>query len=82
MSSSATLAGAAEAGCSRLFYPFLLMCSTMALAPLVNMSELNGRDPIETRAGLLAKRVNDLDVAADGRSGVVATDQLVAQALQ
>jgi hypothetical protein len=45
-------------------------------------SELGGRDPVETRAGLLAKRVNDLDVAADGRRGVVATYQLVAQALQ
>ena len=45
-------------------------------------SELGGRDPIEARAGVLAKRVNDLDVAADGRRGVVATHQLVAQALQ
>jgi hypothetical protein len=44
--------------------------------------ELRGRDPIEACAGVLAKRLNDLDVAADGRSGVVATDQLVAQALQ
>ena len=45
-------------------------------------SELGGRDPIEARARVLAKRLNDLDVAADGRSGVVATHQLVAQALQ
>ena len=45
-------------------------------------SELVGRDPIETRARLLPKRVNDLDVATDGRPGVVPTHQLVAQALQ
>jgi hypothetical protein len=45
-------------------------------------SELGRCDPIEARAGMLAKRVNDLDVAADGRSGVVATYKLVVQALQ
>ena len=45
-------------------------------------SELGGRDPIEPRTGVLAERVNDLDVAADRGSGVVATHQLVAQALQ
>ena len=44
--------------------------------------ELRWRDPVEARSRVLAKRLNDLDVAADGRSGVVATDQLVAQALQ
>jgi hypothetical protein len=35
-------------------------------------------DPIEARAGVLAKRLDDLDVATDGRGGVVATDELVA----
>ena len=45
-------------------------------------SELVGRDPVETCAGLLPKRLNDLDVATDGRPGVVPTHQLVAQALQ
>jgi hypothetical protein len=45
-------------------------------------SELGWRDPIEARTGVLAKPLNDLDVAADGRTGVVATHQLVAQALQ
>jgi hypothetical protein len=45
-------------------------------------SELGGRDAIEARTCVLAERVNDLDVAADGGSGVVATHQLVAQALQ
>jgi hypothetical protein len=45
-------------------------------------SELGRRDPIEARAGVLAKRVNDLDVAADGRGGVVATYEFVPQALQ
>ena len=44
--------------------------------------ELGWGDPIEARASVLAKRLNDLDVAADGRSGVVATYELVAQALQ
>ena len=29
--------------------------------------ELGGREPIEARTGVLAKRLNDLDVAADGR---------------
>jgi hypothetical protein len=46
------------------------------------VSELGRRDPIEARACVLAKRVNDLDVAADGRGGVVATHELVVQALQ
>ena len=45
-------------------------------------SELGGSDPIEARTRVLAKCLNDLDVAADGGSGVVATHQLVAQALQ
>ena len=36
----------------------------------------------EARARVLAERLNDLDVAADGRGSVVATHQLVAQALQ
>ena len=31
------------------------------------VSELGWRDPIEARTRVLAKRVNDLDVAADGR---------------
>jgi hypothetical protein len=44
--------------------------------------ELGGCDPVEARAGVLAKRLNDLDVAADRRGGVIATHQLVAQALQ
>jgi hypothetical protein len=48
----------------------------------VVLSELGRADPIETRARVLAKRLNDLDVAADGRRGVIATHQLVAQALQ
>ena len=30
-------------------------------------SELGGRDPIEPRTGVLAKRVHDLDVTTDGR---------------
>ena len=45
-------------------------------------SELGRRNPIEARARVLAKRLNDLDVAANGGGGVVATHQLVAQALQ
>jgi hypothetical protein len=45
-------------------------------------AELGRRDPIEARAGLLPKRVNDLDVATDGRPGAVPTHQFVAQALQ
>ena len=45
-------------------------------------SELRGREPIEPRARVLTERLNDLDVAADGQSGVVTTHQLVAQALQ
>ena len=45
-------------------------------------SELGGGEPIEAPARMLAERLNDLDVTADGRSGVVATYQLVAQALQ
>jgi hypothetical protein len=36
-------------------------------------SELRRCEAIEARAAVLAKRVNDLDVAADGRCGVVAT---------
>jgi len=44
--------------------------------------ELRRREPIEARARVLAKRLNDLDVTADGRSGVVVTHQLVAQALE
>jgi hypothetical protein len=45
-------------------------------------AELGGRDPIEPRARTVAKRLNDLDVAADGRGGVVATYEFLAQALQ
>jgi hypothetical protein len=45
-------------------------------------SELGGRDPIEARTRVLAKCVNDLDVATDGGGGVVATHHFVAQALQ
>ena len=45
-------------------------------------SELRRRKAIEARARVLAERLKDLDVTADGRSGVVATHQLVAQALQ
>ena len=45
-------------------------------------SELGRGDSIEASARVLAKRLNDLDVAANGGSGVVATHQLVAQALQ
>jgi len=45
-------------------------------------SKLGRGDPIEARARVLAKRLHDLDVAADGRGGVVATDKLVTQALQ
>jgi hypothetical protein len=45
-------------------------------------SELGGCDPIEARTRMLAKHVNNLDVAADGGCGVVATHHLVAQALQ
>jgi hypothetical protein len=36
-------------------------------------SELGWRDPIEARTRMLAERVNDLDVTADGGGGVVAT---------
>jgi hypothetical protein len=35
--------------------------------------ELGWRDPIEARTRVLAERLNDLDVAADGGRGVVAT---------
>jgi hypothetical protein len=45
-------------------------------------SELDGRNAIEPRARVLAKRVNDLEVAPNGGRGVVATDELVAQVLQ
>ena len=45
-------------------------------------SELGRGDPIEARARVLTKRFNDLDVAADGRGGVVATDEFLSQALQ
>jgi hypothetical protein len=45
-------------------------------------SQLRGCESIEARARVLAEFLNDLDVAADGRRGVVATHQLVAQALQ
>ena len=45
-------------------------------------SQLGRGDPIEARARMLAKRLNDLHVAANGGSGVVATHQLVAQTLQ
>ena len=45
-------------------------------------SEMRGRELIEASARVLAERFNDLDVAANGERGVVATHQLVAQALQ
>jgi len=45
-------------------------------------SQLHRSESIEARARMLAERLNDLDVAANGRTGVVATHQLVAQALQ
>ena len=45
-------------------------------------SELGWRDPIEARTRVLAKRLDDLEVAADGRGGVVPPHELVAQALQ
>jgi hypothetical protein len=45
-------------------------------------SELRWREAIEARTGVQAERLNDLKVAPDGLSGVVATDQLVAQALE
>jgi len=45
-------------------------------------SQIGGSNSIEARARVLAERFNDLDVAADGRGGVVAAHQLVAQALQ
>ena len=44
--------------------------------------QLGRRDAIEARAGLLAECLNDLRIAADGGSGVVATYELVAQMLQ
>ena len=44
-------------------------------------SEL-GRGDRSMRRSVLAKRLNNLDVAANGGSGIVATHQLVAQALQ
>jgi hypothetical protein len=36
-------------------------------------SELRGRDAIEARTRVLAKRLNNLNVAADGGRSVVAT---------
>lgn len=39
----------------------------------VAASELGWRDPIKARTRVRAERVNDLDVAPDGGSGVVAT---------
>jgi len=45
-------------------------------------SELGRSEPIEARATVLAERVNDLDIAADRRAGIIATYELVAQALQ
>jgi len=45
-------------------------------------SELGWRDPIEARTRALVKRVNNLNVAAEGCRGVVATHHLVAQTLQ
>src|SRR5207244_11170119 len=45
-------------------------------------SEPGRRKPIEARARVLAERLNDLDLTADGRGSVVATNELVAQALQ
>jgi hypothetical protein len=43
--------------------------------------EVSRGDAIETRACVLAERVHDLDVTADGRRGIVATDQIVAMSL-
>jgi hypothetical protein len=43
----------------------------MALAAKFGSRRWPGGDPSETRAGLLPKRLNDLDVVADG--GAVAT---------
>jgi hypothetical protein len=43
---------------------------------------LRWRDAIAARTGVLAKRVNDLEIAADGGRGVVAPNELLAQALQ
>jgi hypothetical protein len=45
-------------------------------------SELGRCDPIEARTRVLAKRPDDLKIAADGRGGVVPPHELVAQALQ
>jgi hypothetical protein len=45
-------------------------------------SELGGRDPIEARTRVLAKRLYDLKLAGDGRGGVVPPFELFAQALQ
>jgi hypothetical protein len=45
-------------------------------------SELRRGNPIEARTRVLAKRVYDLDVAANGGGGIVATHHLVAQTLQ
>ena len=44
--------------------------------------ELGRSEPVEARTRVLVERLNDLDIAADGRGGVVATDELFAQALQ
>jgi hypothetical protein len=40
--------------------------SVMALAAKFGSRSWPGGDPSETRAGLLPKRLNDLDVVADG----------------
>jgi hypothetical protein len=45
-------------------------------------SQIGGDDSIEARTRVLVERFNDLEVTADGRGGVVATYQLVAEALQ
>jgi hypothetical protein len=48
----------------------------------VSPATLRGCESIEARTRVLAECLNDLNVAADGRRGVVATHQLVAQFLQ
>jgi hypothetical protein len=54
-----------------------LLEEEQVVAPKVSRS-----DPIEARARVPAERVHDLKVTPDGRRGVVATHQLVAQPLE
>ncbi len=44
-------------------------------------SEMGGGDPVEAPARVLAKRLNDPEIAADRGGGIVATHELVVQAL-